>query len=121
MDECKHLPRDLGVVQEQRRPGDSSGLLAPQPRGLHSFPFQLNYSSSVHQLPSFTRERVLRLLKLSSNVNECKHLPQPPPFCSFQGLASCVSPSMSRGPCPSRHPSAWGLHLSTFQLKLSRF
>ena len=43
-------------------------------RGLHSFPFQLNLSYSVHRITNLTHECVLELLKLSSNVNECKPL-----------------------------------------------
>jgi hypothetical protein len=43
-------------------------------RGLHSFPFQLNLSSSVHRINQLTRGCVPELLKLSSNVNECKPL-----------------------------------------------
>jgi len=47
----------------------------PHARGLHSFPFQLNLSNSVRCIPNLTHECVLVLLKLSSNVNECKPLP----------------------------------------------
>ena len=43
-------------------------------RGLHSFPFQLNLSTSVHRVTNCTHESVLQLLKLSSNVNKCKPL-----------------------------------------------
>ena len=43
-------------------------------RGLHSFRFQLNLSSSVHRVTHFNPECVLELLKLSSNVNQCKPL-----------------------------------------------
>ena len=43
-------------------------------RGVHSFPCQLNLSSSVHHITQKTHERVLALLKLSSNANECKPL-----------------------------------------------
>jgi len=47
----------------------------PMNRGLHSFRFQLNLSSSVHRVTQLNPECVLELLKLSSNVNECKLLP----------------------------------------------
>jgi len=43
-------------------------------RGLHSFRFQLNLSSSFHRFPKLSHESVLELLKLSVNVNECKPL-----------------------------------------------
>jgi len=43
-------------------------------RGLHSFRFQLNLSSSVHRVTQLNPECVMELLKLSSNVNECKPL-----------------------------------------------
>ena len=43
-------------------------------RGLHSFRFQLNLSSSVHRVTQLNPECVLELLKLSSNVNECQPL-----------------------------------------------
>jgi len=39
-------------------------------RGLHSFPFQLNLSSSVHIVTQLIHECVLELLNFSSNVNE---------------------------------------------------
>ena len=38
-------------------------------RGLHSFPSQLNLSSSVPRITDLAHECVLELLKLSSNVN----------------------------------------------------
>jgi len=59
----------------------SSGLgirlapYSPPTRGLHSFPFQLNLSSLSTISPNLTNECVLQVLKLSSNVNECKPLP----------------------------------------------
>ena len=43
-------------------------------RGLHSFRFQFNLSSYVHRVTQIHPERVLELLKLSSDVNECKPL-----------------------------------------------
>jgi hypothetical protein len=43
-------------------------------RGLHSFRFQLNLSSSVQRVTQLNPECVLELLKLSSNVNEYKPL-----------------------------------------------
>ena len=39
------------------------------------FRFQLNLSSSVHGVTQLDPECVLELLKLSSDVNECKPLP----------------------------------------------
>ena len=50
---------------------------APPPglRGLHSFRFQLNLSSSVHRVTQLSPTCVLELLKLSANVNEYKPLP----------------------------------------------
>jgi len=43
-------------------------------RGSHSFPFQLNLSSSVNRMTQPNFECVLELLKLSFNVNETKPL-----------------------------------------------
>ena len=43
-------------------------------RGLQLFRFQLNLSSFVHRVTQLNPECVLELLKLSSNVNECKPL-----------------------------------------------
>jgi hypothetical protein len=43
-------------------------------RGLPSFPFQLNLSSSVHRVTQLNPECVLELLKLSSNVKQCQPL-----------------------------------------------
>jgi hypothetical protein len=45
-------------------------------RGQNSFPLQLNLSDSVRRITQLTlsHECVLELLKLSSNVNECKLL-----------------------------------------------
>jgi len=44
-------------------------------RGLHSFPIQRNLSPLSTVYPTYlAHERVLELLKLSSNVNECKPL-----------------------------------------------
>jgi len=43
-------------------------------RGLHWFRFQLNLSSSVHHVAQLNPECVLELLKLSSDVNDCKPL-----------------------------------------------
>jgi hypothetical protein len=47
----------------------------PHGRGLHSFRFQLNSSSSVHRVTQHNPKCILKLLKLSSNVNRCKPLP----------------------------------------------
>jgi len=44
-------------------------------------PISLNLSSSVHRVTNLAHECVLELLKLSSNVNECKPLPSAPPPC----------------------------------------
>ena len=54
--------------------GDADPTDGDGGRGLHSFPFQLNLSSSVHRITNGPHECVLELLKLSSNVNECKPL-----------------------------------------------
>jgi hypothetical protein len=43
-------------------------------KGLHSFRFQLNLSSSVPRVTQLNPECVLDFLKLNSNVNECKPL-----------------------------------------------
>jgi hypothetical protein len=50
-------------------------LVMPANRGLHSLRFQLNLSSSVFRVTQLNPECILELLKLSSNVNECKPLP----------------------------------------------
>ena len=47
-------------------------------RGLHSFRYQLNFSSALHRVTQLNPECVLELLKLSSNVNECKPLLEGP-------------------------------------------
>jgi hypothetical protein len=60
------------VVRTSRAPGYKSQVLCG--KGLHSFRFQLNLSSSVHRVSQLTRECVLALLKLSSNAKECKPL-----------------------------------------------
>jgi len=61
-------------------------------RGLHSFPFHLNLTSSVHRMTKVTHECVLELLKLSSNVNECKPLRSGAPrSCSRRGLTHAAS------------------------------
>ena len=70
MDECKPLGVGLPVDFDPGRGGvDGRGG-----RVLHSFRFQLNLSSSVHRVTQLNPECVLELLKLSSNVNECKPL-----------------------------------------------
>jgi len=71
-------------------------------QGLQSFPFQLNFSSSVHRIPSFNHECVLELLKLSSNVNKCEPL-----LCGGFLLNK-------------QEPGGGALHSSTFRLNLSR-
>jgi hypothetical protein len=68
VDECKPLIAGGGLGAHQL-----GGVLGGG-RGLYSFPIQLNLSSSVHYIPSLPHEYVLELLKLSSNVNECKPL-----------------------------------------------
>jgi hypothetical protein len=55
-------------------------------RGLHSFRFQLNLSSSVHRVTQLYPECVLNLLMLSSNVNECKPL-----------VSTCTGPTEQAG------------------------
>ena len=62
MDECKPLMHGATL---------RSGVVQVDPRGVHSFPIQLNLSSSVHRVTQLTPECVLELLKLSSNVNQC--------------------------------------------------
>jgi hypothetical protein len=54
------------AAEEARRKAGDDG------RGLHSFRFQLNLNSFVHRVTQL--ERVLELLKLSSNVNQCEPL-----------------------------------------------
>ena len=51
-------------------PTTSSGV--HRYRGLHSFQFQLNLSSSVHRITQLNLGCVLALLKLISTVNKCK-------------------------------------------------
>ena len=53
----------------------TSEIDVPAGRGLHSFRFQLNLSSSLHRVTQLNPERVLEWLKFSYNVNECKPLP----------------------------------------------
>jgi len=66
--------------QEKRLSNARSSASAPAPRtsgrGLHSYPIQLNSSSSVHRVtrPYLAHKGVLELLKLSSTINECKPL-----------------------------------------------
>ena len=43
-------------------------------RALHSFPLQLNLSSSVHRTTHLNSSYVLELLKLSFDVDECEPL-----------------------------------------------
>ena len=43
-------------------------------RGLHSFPFQLNLSTPCDRITHLNSCQCLELLKLSSDVNECKPL-----------------------------------------------
>jgi Rps23 Pro-64 3,4-dihydroxylase Tpa1-like proline 4-hydroxylase len=72
--------KELKLSAQNRRPhACPPGMRPPYlvhviGRGLHSFPFQLNLSYSVHPITNLTHECVLELLKLSSHVNECKPL-----------------------------------------------
>ena len=83
MDECNPLRRGPEEPAGTERPARLRGELgrgakavrrARGGQGLHSFPLQLNLSSSVHRKTQLNSKIVLNLLKWSSNVNECKPL-----------------------------------------------
>jgi hypothetical protein len=99
---CTALPRTGAPARGSSAPPSAapSSSLPPPPRGLHSFRFQLNLSSSVHCVTQLINpECVLELLKLSSNLNECKPLPPP----RFPASQSRVRPGMW-GPPPLPPP-----------------
>jgi len=66
---CAAPPRQQHTFGRTGRSGQSTAG-----RGLHSFPFQLNWSPCFHRKLNSTHDGVLKLLKLSSNLNECKLL-----------------------------------------------
>ena len=101
-----------------RGPGcGSAGGAGVHGRGLYSFRFQLNLSSSVHRVTQLNPECVLELLKLSSNVNECKPL--------VHGAGAAQQPAAVRVRGVVRHDGRGaggrGLHSSTLQLNVSTF
>jgi len=67
---ARRTEEDLAAVLR-----DQAAAVRPGGKGVHSFRFQLNLSSSVHRGTQLNPECVLELLKLSSNVNECQPLP----------------------------------------------
>jgi hypothetical protein len=87
-----------------------------QGRGIHSFPFQLNLSSSVHRVTHPPHDCVLELLKLSSNMNECKPLVQDRGSAGGSGRA-CLRHRVPR----AARIYGRGLHSSTFRLIVSAF
>jgi len=117
VDERKPLLRGHQVCAVQRRSGGGGGRWG-RGRGLHSFPFQLNLGYSVHRMASLTHECVLKLLKLSSTVNECKPLGRG----IHHGIR--VRPpatgAVARGGVGgARRVLGRGIHSSTFQLNVS--
>ena len=87
----------------------------PLTRGLNTFPFQLNLSSSLHHITQLNPECVLKLLKSSSNVKECKPLP-------FTRGSYIVAPAQSRGATWSSGASlGQGLTLVHFSAQRKHF
>ena len=93
-----YLKEDVDAVIEAATTGNQECEVGPArccSRGLHSFRFQLNLSCSVHSVTQLNPECVLELLKLISNVNECKPLccsrRHRMPSTSRNEVSTCVS------------------------------
>jgi hypothetical protein len=90
------------AVDPQQTPGGGETAVG---RGLHSFPIQLNLSASVHRMTNSAHQRVLELLKLSSNVNLCKPLAVGGPFSAEDTYRPCRARVAPVGRCSLPNPS----------------